>query len=308
MGGGTALVLFALDTNLLNAFGQYFGVARGADLLVYVWLIILMYLYISLLNVREKDTRKMVELTRNMSLSQSKWSYNDARIIFVIPSYNESNDVLGMIRKILDWRYGVVFIDDWSTNNLYDKAIDIFKDKNFVWIKHILNIGQWGALQTWFSYILQNKNKVTHFVTFDADGQHQLEDVETFIQAFSDDKELDIVLGSRFLGKTVNMPKIKKVTLKIGILFTRVFSQIKLTDTHNGYRMIKISTLPNIQITLPWFEHASQIIDIIQSKKLKYKEIPITVIYSEYSMAKWQKLWNALRIVREMIYNKLFFR
>jgi len=88
-------------------------------------------------------------------------------------------------------------------------------------------------------------------VTFDADGQHQLEDVETFIQAFSDDKELDIVLGSRFLGKTVNMPKIKKVTLKIGILFTRVFSQIKLTDTHNGYRMIKISTLPNIQITLP---------------------------------------------------------
>ena len=55
-------------------------------------------------------------------------------------------------------------------------------------------------------------------------------------------------------------------------------------------------------------EHASEILDIIKHKKIKYKEVPIVVIYSEYSMAKWQKISNWFNIVKNLIYKKLFFR
>ena len=55
-------------------------------------------------------------------------------------------------------------------------------------------------------------------------------------------------------------------------------------------------------------EHASEILDIIKNKKIKYKEVPIVVIYSKYSMAKWQKINNAFKIAKNLLYKKMFFR
>ena len=60
--GGGLLIVFALDTQLLNSFGSFFGIARGADLLVYVALILLCYFYISLLNKQTKDSFQLTRL------------------------------------------------------------------------------------------------------------------------------------------------------------------------------------------------------------------------------------------------------
>jgi hypothetical protein len=49
-------------------------------------------------------------------------------------------------------------------------------------------------------------------------------------------------------------------------------------------------------------------LDIIKHKKIKYKEVPIVVIYSDYSMSKWQKISNGFKIVKNLIYKKMFFR
>lgn len=307
-GGGIILILFALDNSVLNTFGRYFGLARGADLLVYISVIVLAYFYISILNTREKDVRKMTQLIRNISVQQAKGSYQDAQTVFVIPAYNESDHALQVIQKVLDAWYGVVFVDDGSSNNLYPKVCTQFATQKCVAIKHIMNVGQGWSLQTGFDYILQNPHKVEYIVTFDSDGQHQLDDIHTFQEAFKHNKNVDIVLGSRFMGKAINIPKMKIVTLKIGIIVTRLFNGLKLTDTHNGYRMVTIQALPKLHITMPWFEHASEIIDLIKTQKLRYKEVPITVIYSDYSMAKGQKISNAFKIVKEIIYNKIFFR
>lgn len=308
VGGGVILILFTFDSRLLNTFGNYFGLTRGADLLVYLSLIILAYFYISILNDREKDGRKMIQLIRNLAIQQAQGSYNDAHIVFVIPAYNESDHTIDTIHKILKAGHGVVFVDDGSSNQLYTQVLHTFAHQNLVAIKHTLNIGQGGALQTGFSYIIQHPNKVKYVVTFDSDGQHQLEDLHTFEKAFAADPSLDIVLGSRFMGKAINIPKRKVLTLKIGIRVTRFFNGLKLTDTHNGYRMITIDALPKLPISMSGFEHASEIIDLIKSQKLHYQEVPITVIYSEYSMAKGQKIGNAFKIVKEIIYNKFFFR
>jgi len=72
--------------------------------------------------------------------------------------------------------------------------------------------------------------------------------------------------------------------------------------------MIRREALPKLDITMNNMEHASEIIDMIKKKKIRYKEVPIVVIYSEYSKAKGQKIGNAIRIVKNLIYKKLFFR
>jgi len=82
------------------------------------------------------------------------------------------------------------------------------------------------------------------------------------------------------------MPFFRKVILKLGILFTAFLSTIILTDAHNGFRVFRTKTLKNIHLTIPDMGYASELIDIISSKKIPYKEIPVTIKYTPYSLSK----------------------
>jgi len=306
--GWGAIAVFALNQSLLDQFWAFFGIARWADLLVYISLILLFYFYTELVNKHTKDRIQLTRLIRNIALKDTQWTITHAKIVFVMPAYNESDIALTMVAHILGKGYGAIFEDDGSANDLYEKMIKKFLGKEFVAIRHDINIGQGGALQTGAEYIKRKLPDIGYVVQFDSDGQHRLEDLPHFIEAFRKDPSLEIVLWSRFLGDTINMPWRKRITLKLWILFTWIFSNIKLTDTHNGYRMIRREALPKLDITMNGMEHASEIIDMIKKKKIRYKEVPIVVIYSEYSKAKGQKIGNAIRIVKNLIYKKLFFR
>lgn len=304
------LILFSLDITLLNKFGAFFGLNRGADLVVYLSILILGYLYFELLNAHHRFKIKFTNLNRELTLQSRFWKTLENEIVFIIPAYNESDEAVNVIWNILSKWYWVVFIDDGSNNYLYRKLRDNFdtESNNIVFMRHPVNMWQWAALETWFEYLRRHWEKVKFVVTFDSDWQHRLEDISEFTDAFNEDKNLEIVLWSRFLWSTQNLPKLKKLVLKLWIIFTRFLSGIKLTDTHNGYRVFKISVLDKIKLTMNWMEHASEFIDIIKDKKIKYKEVPIVILYTEYSIKKWQKLSNAFKIASNMIYKKFFYK
>lgn len=306
--GSFLLIRFSLNASALDRFWWFFWIARWADLLVYFAIILLGYFYISLLNVVNRQDIKQTQIIREVSIRDAQWDLWKADTVFVIPAYNEKDAPIRVIWDILEKNYAVILIDDGKNWDLVEKLHAKYKWKSIVTIKHIVNLWQWWWLETWAEYIRKFWKNIKYVVHFDADWQHRLEDLKEFQKAFKEDPDLEIVLWSRFLGSTVNMPKSKEITLKMWILFTRIFSWIKLTDTHNGYRMMKKETLDKIHITMNRMEHASEILDIIKHKKIKYKEVPIVVIYSEYSMAKWQKISNGFKIVKNLIYKKIFFR
>ncbi len=302
------LIIFALNNQALDNFWSFFGIARWADLIVYTAIIILAYFYISLLNTINRQDIKQTEIIRQVSISNATWNLWNADTVFIIPAYNEKDTPIEIIWKILSKWYAVILIDDGLNDNLIEKLQKKYKWKPIVTIKHIVNLWQWWALETWAEYVRMFWENIKFVVHFDSDWQHRLEDLKEFQKAFEEDPELEIALWSRFLWSTVNMPKSKEITLKWWILFTRIFSWIKLTDTHNWYRMMKKETLDKIHISMNRMEHASEILDIIKNKKIKYKEVPIVVIYSQYSMAKWQKINNAFKIAKNLLYKKIFFR
>jgi len=306
--GSLLLVLFSFNMNALNSFWSFFWIARWADLLVYIAIIILAYFYISLLNSVNRQEIKQTQIVREISISNAIWSLWKSETIFIIPAYGEKDAPIKIIWEILSQWYGVILVDDGKNEDLTEKLHSKYKGKSIVTIKHIVNLWQWWWLETWAEYIRKFWKNIKYIVHFDADWQHRLEDLKEFQKAFEEDPDLEIVLWSRFLGSTVNMPKSKRITLKLWILFTTIFSWIKLTDTHNWYRMMKKETLDKIHITMNRMEHASEILDIIKHKKIKYKEVPIVVIYSDYSMSKWQKISNGFKIVKNLIYKKIFFR
>lgn len=148
---------------------------------------------------------------------------------------------------------------------------------------------------------------VKYVVTFDADGQHHVEDMPVFIEAFEKDPTLDLVLGSRFIVKTeTNVPLLRRITLLGGQFFTLFVSGVWLTDAHNGYRMMRIGTVKKIRLTMDGMEYGSEFVDEMRHQKCRFTEVPVNVTYTNDTLAKGQHLGGAWRIVTKMLWKKFF--
>jgi len=299
------LLIFTFFPNALNTFGQFFGLQRWADLLVYSSIIFLIYFVLLLLSKHVENKDSITELIRELAMENSPKKEIKWKEVFVIPCYNEWPVIEKTIKNILKaWYENILVINDWSSDNSR-QILEKFWDK-IILLNHLKNRGQGASLETWFEY-LRRYWKIDYIITFDADGQHSLNDLEKFYKILDKNKKIDIVFGSRFAWNTnSNIPFSRRIILKLAILFTFFLSQIHLTDTHNWYRVFRRKILDKIKITIDWMGHASEIIDIVASKKIKYREVPVNIKYTDYSLAKWQSNSNAIKIALRFIWNKFF--
>lgn len=224
------------------------------------------------------------------------------RIALVIPVFNEGRQIYKTLQQVDMKKYYVVCVNDGSND---DSSLEIRKTTAHL-VEHPMNLGQGAALQTGIEYALLNKH-IKYIVTFDADGQHGLDDVANMIDVIEKEK-LDVVLGSRFLGNTVNMPKLKKIILKTAVKFANLTSGIKLTDTHNGLRVFTRATAERLNLQASDYSHASEIIEKVRTLNLKYTEVPITITYTEYSKSKGQSMINAINIGFDILLDKVMGR
>jgi glycosyltransferase involved in cell wall biosynthesis len=191
-----------------------------------------------------------------------------------------------------------VVVDDGSTDDTLAqlKCLPIFL------LRHPINRGQGAALQTAIDFALRNGADI--IVTFDADGQHNEEDIQAIIEPILRG-ECDLTLGSRFLGQAHNIPLTRKFLLKVGVLFTRVISGIRVTDVHNGLRAFSRKAASSMKISLDRMGHASEILDQSKAASLRYKEVPVNIYYSPHSLTKGQSSWNALAITFQILIAKI---
>ena len=80
---------------------------------------------------------------------------------------------------------------------------------------------------------------------------------------------------------------------------------IWLSDSHNGFRALNIERFPNFEITQNRMAHASEIISIIKTLKMRYVEMLCTIRYTEYSLQKGQYMWNSINIVIDYLIGNL---
>jgi polyprenyl-phospho-N-acetylgalactosaminyl synthase len=220
-------------------------------------------------------------------------------VYVIIPVYNEEIVIGEVIEEIEKHYSNIICVNDGSQDG---SAVAIMKTKAFL-VNHPINLGQGAALQTGIEYALLDSG-AKYFVTFDADGQHQIKDVAMMLKILKNEK-LDIVLGSRFLGKAENITYARKLILKAAIKFTNKTSGIKLTDAHNGIRAFTRKVAEELNISNPDMSHASEIIEKIAANKYKYKEIPVTITYTEHSRTKGQSLFNAINIGLDILFDRI---
>lgn len=258
-------------------------------------------------------------------ISQRKNSGEKDEFIFNIRVYNEEKAVAKVIDEIIASGFRkLVLINDGSSDN----TLSIFQDKKkeypdalIIILDHTINRGGGAANQTGYNFIKKygDELKIKWFVGFDSDGQMNVKDMEIFMKHIHADQKLgldldnkkpDLYLGSRFLegSKVENMPAFRKVILWIAKLVTRIFYGANISDPHNGYRVISLSALQQFVITADGMHYANEVNEQIKKYHMKYREIPVHIRYTDYSLKKGQKNSNSLRLASEMIYKKLFFK
>jgi len=217
----------------------------------------------------------------------------------VIPAYNEEASIERVVPEVRAVYPNVVVVDDGSGDDTFAAASRVARYT----LRHPVNRGQGAALQTGITYAL--KRGARYVVTFDADGQHRVEDIAALLEPIRRG-ECEIALGSRFLGQTVDMPPARRRVLKLAVLFTRVVNRVNLTDAHNGLRAFSRYAASKIDITLDRMAHASELIDLVRDSGLAYREIPVQIRYTDYSMAKGQDSRGAFRIVLHYLLGRVF--
>jgi len=216
------------------------------------------------------------------------------KLIAVIPAYNEESMIEEVIHSVRPHVDEVVVVDDGSQDNTFKHA----KKAQAVVTKHLINRGQGAALQTGMDLALKRGADV--IVHFDSDGQHPSHQIADLVQPVREN-QADIVMGSRFLDTTSNVPKTRRVILKLGALFTRVMSGLSITDPHSGFRALNRKAATKIRLRQDRMAHASELLQLVSRHELRHKEIPVTIRYTDYSMAKGQSSWNAIKIVIDLI-------
>jgi glycosyltransferase involved in cell wall biosynthesis len=220
-------------------------------------------------------------------------------VAIIIPAYNEGSVIKNTIEAIPQDFPHVIVIDDGSK----DDTCRQISETRAQLVRHPINLGQGAALQTGIDMALRDP-MVEYIVTFDADGQHRIEDVETML-AYAVEHGTQVVLGSRFLGKAINMPTMKRLILKAAVWFSNATSGVQLTDTHNGLRVVHRSAAERLELELSDFSHASEIIERIGQQDFSYVEVPVTIVYSEYSRSKGQSMINAVNIAFDALLRKV---
>ncbi|MFA6529105.1 MAG: glycosyltransferase family 2 protein, partial [Candidatus Gracilibacteria bacterium] len=168
-------------------------------------------------------------------------------------------------------------------------------------VRHSLNRGLGGALGTGLKLAVSMKWPI--MVTFDADGQHDVNDIEKVCVPILQGKA-DVVIGSR-MKNSIGMPFHRRILNFLGNLVTYAFFGIWCSDTQSGLRAFSLDAGKRIQIRTNRMEVSSEIIREIKVRGLKMVEVPIKAIYTDYSLSKGQSLYTGIKTFLKLLLHRL---
>jgi glycosyltransferase involved in cell wall biosynthesis len=193
--------------------------------------------------------------------------------IIGIPAFNEEENIASIIAKIMEEGYSVIVCNDGST----DMTGIIAEKMGATVINHQKNLGYGAAIRSIF--LKAKELDCDALITFDADGQHRIEDISKVLEPLKNNKA-DMVIGSRFLENNVkNIPTYRKIGIKTITKISNISTDLKITDSQSGFRGYNKKTLNEITPSEFGMGVSTEILMKCSKLNSKIIEVPITVIY-----------------------------
>ncbi|KKP88090.1 MAG: Glycosyl transferase family 2 [Berkelbacteria bacterium GW2011_GWA2_35_9] len=225
------------------------------------------------------------------------------KLAIVLPAYNEEKILRSVLESLPKKLTGIkkiytIVTDDGSK----DKTYAVAKKYATVALRHKINLGAGSATITGIRYATRKLN-TDIVITMDSDGQHDPKNISALIKPIVN-KKYDVVIGSRMLDSK-GMPPIKIFTNKFANFITFIFSGIWASDTQTGFRAYSRKALRKIKLRTTGYEYCTEVFAELKRNNLKFIEVPVKVIYSDYSKAKGQPIANSINVLIKLINRNL---
>jgi len=218
--------------------------------------------------------------------------------VVVVRVYNEASVVGGVISELITAGLPVIAVDDASTDNSADEI-----DKTgALRVTHPVNLGAGGALQTGYEAALRFTD-ARYVGCFDADGQHQLQDLLGMIRLIR--QGYDVVIGSRFLDGKTEMSPLRSFILRMATKLLNRGAGTRLTDAHNGLRVVTRGIAAQVKLSHAGMAYASELEFFLTRPEHKVVEHPVHILYTDYSRSKGQPLLNSVNILADTVSHRI---
>jgi len=222
------------------------------------------------------------------------------KLFVIFPAFNEARaigrvikETRGILKNLSDLQVCLVVVDDGSQ----DKTSLEAKKARVTVLRHVLNRGLGGALSTGLAYA--KKHQADIMVTIDSDGQHDPHDIIKGLKPIQENKA-DVVIGSRLLGQK-GMPWDRIIISWAGSLITFFLFRIWTSDSQSGFRVFNKKAIEKIEIKTQGMEVSSELFGEMKKHGLRFSEVPIQVIYTDYSRSKGQSNLNAVQVLLKLM-------
>ena len=191
----------------------------------------------------------------------------------VIPCYNEENNIVGLVNKVLELpvpNKEIIVVDDCSTDGTRKILEEKIKPLVSQVIYHKKNGGKGAALRTGFKAATGDV-----VIIQDADLEYDPMEYPQIIEPIFND-EADVVYGSRFLNSKMKGYLANRMANWFLTRLSNLFTHLKCTDMETCYKAFKREIIQSVDIKEQRFGFEPEITAKVAKMKVRFKEVPIS--------------------------------
>jgi len=195
------------------------------------------------------------------------------KICVVIPVHNEAKTIGQIVNALKRKGLEAVVIDDGSQDGSGAKA----KENGAVVLRHDQKRGKGTSLRDGFEYVLHNPYDAV--IAMDGDGQHDVGDIERFIEK-ARTMPACVITGTR-MQDYQGMPASRLWVNRIMSAMISAICRCSIPDTQCGYRYIGRPVLEKIRLSSRDYEIESEVLIQASRHGFKIYSVPVKTIYQD---------------------------
>lgn len=215
------------------------------------------------------------------------------KIVAVIPAYNEGTRVRSVVQNAHSYVQDVIVVDDGSS----DDTAPVAQDAGAILVQHPENCGAGAATMTGVQAARALNADV--IVTLDADEQHDPSDIPALLIPIEKD-EADIIFANRF-GQRNHIPFIRRLFNAIGNGITFAATGMWVADSQCGFKVFGPKAVKELKLRMSGYEFCTEIVRESVRHRWRIAQVPIKVLYSEYTLAKGQSFASGVRTALKIL-------
>jgi glycosyltransferase involved in cell wall biosynthesis len=200
----------------------------------------------------------------------------------IVPVFNEENSISEVVDSLTkEYSKSTVIVVDDGSSDKTELLLSQININNLIKIRLPSNKGKGAALKKGLSKVLEIEKKPDSSVVifFDSDLEINTSEIQSIINFYNNNTDIQAVFGSRFLNKNNFKNYGVKFIINYSLTFlSNLITQNKLTDMETALKSFKVNLIKKIDLKSERFDIEPEVVFKLSKLKIKIIEVPINYI------------------------------